>query len=306
MLGTMDQLHSIRVFVAVAETGGFAGASRKLNLSPASVTRAVADLENHLGVPLFTRTTRVVRLTDAGATYLEDGRRLLSDLDDADSAVTGVHGTPRGRVTITAPAMFGNLYVTPLVADYLGRYPDTRAACLFVDRVVNLDDEAVDVAVRLGELPDSSLQAVRVGTIRRVLCASPAYLARRGMPQHPRELADHTVITPTGLTATTRWRFADGDDTLACDLRPTLMTTSNDAAITAAAAGLGIARLMSYQVREPLRDGRLQLILTAYETGPVPIHVLHRQGRRPNAKVRALLDLLIEGLRADPALHPPA
>lgn len=302
----MDQLHSIRVFVAVAEASGFAGASRKLDLSPASVTRAVADLENHLGVPLFTRTTRVVRLTDAGTAYLEDARRLLSDLDEADSAVTGVHGTPRGRVTITAPAMFGNLYVTPLVTDYLRRYADTQAVCLFVDRVVNLDDEAVDVAVRLGDLPDSSLQAARVGTIRRVLCASPDYLARRGVPQHPDALADHTIITPAGLTATTRWRFADGDDTLVCELRPTLMTTSNDAAITAAAAGLGIARLMSYQVREPLRDGRLQLILTEYETGPVPIHVLHRQGRRPNAKVRALLDLLIEGLRADPALNPSA
>jgi DNA-binding transcriptional LysR family regulator len=126
----MDQLHSIRVFVAVAEASGFAGASRKLNLSPASVTRAVADLENHLGVPLFTRTTRVVRLTDAGTTYLQDARRLLSDLDEADSAVTGVHGTPRGRVTITAPAMFGNLYVAPLVTDYLGRYADTQAGCV--------------------------------------------------------------------------------------------------------------------------------------------------------------------------------
>jgi DNA-binding transcriptional LysR family regulator len=170
--------------------------------------------------------------------------------------------------------------------------------------VVNLDDEAVDVAVRLGDLPDSSLQAVRVGTIRRVLCASPEYLAHRGVPQHPTELAGHTIISPTGMTATTRWRFADGDDALVCELRPTLMTTTNDAAVTAAAAGLGVARLMSYQVREPLRDGRLQLLLEGYETGPVPVHVLHRQGRRPNAKVRALLDLVIDGLRSDPLLNP--
>lgn len=299
----MDQLHSLRVFVAVAETGGFAGASRKLNLSPASVTRAVVDLENHLGVPLFTRTTRVVRLTDAGASYLEDGRRLLADLDEADSAVAGVHGAPRGRVTLTAPAMFGNLYVAPLVTEYLTRYAETQAACLFVDRIVNMDDEAVDVAVRLGELPDSSLQAVRVGTIRRVLCASPGYLARRGVPQHPKELAAHTVISATGMTPSARWRFADGGEPLVCDLRPALMTTTNDAAITAAVAGFGIARLMSYQVRELVRDGRLQIVLDAYEPGPVPVHVLHRQGRRPNAKVRVLLDLLIDRLRTDPSLN---
>ena len=299
----MDQLHSIRVFVAVAEAGGFAGASRRLNLSPASVTRAVADLENHLGVPLFTRTTRVVRLTEAGASYLEDSRRLLTDLDDADSAVAGVHGTPRGRVILTAPAMFGNLYVAPLVAEYLARYAETQAVCLFVDRIVNMDDEAVDVAVRLGDLPDSSLQAARVGTIRRVLCASPEYLKRRGVPQHPNELPGHTIISATGVTPSTRWRFAEGGEPLVCDLRPALMTTTNDAAITAAVAGVGIARLMSYQLTEPLRDGRLQIVLSAYEPGPVPVHVLHRQGRRPNAKVRALLDLLIERLRGDPSIN---
>lgn len=298
----MDQLHSMRVFTAVAEVGGFAGAARKLNLSPATVTRAVLELEQHLGVSLLTRTTRVVRLTDAGSSYLEDCRRLLGDLEEADNAVVGVHGTPRGRVTITAPAMFGNLYIAPLVTDYLSRYAETQAVCLFVDRVVNMDDEAVDVAVRIGDLPDSSLQAVRVGTIRRVLCASPDYLKRRGTPQHPEELAQHTIISATGLTATTRWRFAEQDEARVYDLRPTLMTTTNDAAITAAVGGLGITRLMSYQVREPLRDGRLQTVLSDYESGPVPIHVLHRQGRRPNAKVRALLDLLIEQLRADPSL----
>lgn len=299
----MDQLHSLRVFVAVAEAGGFSGASRKLNLSPASVTRAVADLEEHLGVPLFTRTTRVVRLTDAGTTYLDDCRRILGDLDDADSAVAGVHATPRGRVAITAPALFGNQFIAPLVTEYLSRYTETQALCLFVDRVVNMDDEAVDVAVRLGDLPDSSLQAARVGTIRRLLVASPDYLKRRGTPQHPGELSSHNIISATGITPTARWRFAEGGEPLVCELRPALMTTTNDAAITAALAGFGITRIMSYQVTDALRDGRLQVLLPAYETGPVPVHVLHRQGRRPNAKVRALLDLLIERLRADPALN---
>lgn len=299
----MDRLHSLRVFVAVAEAGGFAGASRKLNLSPASVTRAVADLEDFLGVPLFTRTTRVVRLTDAGTRYLDDCRRILSDLDDADSAVAGVHATPRGRVTITAPVLFGNLYIAPLVAEYLGRHAQTQAVCLFVDRVVNMDEEAVDVAVRLGALPDSSMQAARVGSVRRILCASPTYLAGRGKPQHPADLANHTIVSATSLTPTTRWHFAEGGEPLVCELRPTLMTSTNDAAITAAVAGLGITRIMSYQVPDMVRDGRLQMVLTEFEPGPVPVHVLHRQGRRPSAKVRALLDLLIERLRADSALH---
>ncbi len=299
----MDQLHCIRNFVAVVDVGGFAGASRKLNLSPASVTRAVAELEKHLGVSLLTRTTRVVRVTDAGARYVEDCRRILADLEESNSAAAGVHATPRGRVTLTAPVLFGNLYVAPLVTEYLGIYPQTQAVCIFADRVVSMDDEGVDVGVRIGELPDSTLQAIRVGTTKCVLCASPQYLTRRGIPQHPRDLAEHTVIAATGLTPSPQWRFVERRQSLVCEVHPSLTTTTNDSAITAAASGFGITRLMSYQVSEHLRAGTLKTVLTDFETEPVPVHVLHRQGRRPNAKVRALLDLLIERLRADTSLN---
>ncbi len=299
----MDQLHCIRNFVAVVDAGGFAGASRKLNLSPASVTRAVAELENHLGVSLLTRTTRVVRVTDAGARYVEDCRRILADLDESNSAAAGAHATPRGCVTLTAPVLFGNLYVAPLVTEYLRTYPQTQAVCLFADRVVNMDDEGVDVAVRIGELPDSSLQAIAVGTTKPVLCAAPQYLAQRGIPQHPRDLAQHTIIAATGLTPSPQWRFVEHQKPLVYEVRPALMTTTNDSAITAAASGFGIARLLSYQVSEHLRAGTLKTVLTDFELEPMPVHVLHRQGRRPNAKVRALLDLLIERLRADTSLN---
>lgn len=299
----MDQLHCIRNFVAVVDAGGFAGASRKLNLSPASVTRAVAELENHLGVSLLTRTTRVVRVTDAGARYVEDCRRILADLEESSNAAAGVHATPRGRVTLTAPVLFGNLYVAPLVTEYLRIYPQTQAVCLFTDRVVNMDDEGVDVAVRIGELPDSSLQAITVGTTKPVLCAAPQYLAQRGIPQHPRDLAEHTIIAATGLTPSPQWRFVEHQQPLVCEVRPALMTTTNDSAISAAASGFGIARLLSYQVSEHLRAGTLKTVLADFELEPLPVHVLHRQGRRPNAKVRALLDLLIERLRADTSLN---
>ena len=179
----MDQLHLASVFVAVVDTKGFAGAARKLNISPPAVTRAINELEAHLGVRLLTRTTRVVRVTEAGARYAEDCRRILADLAEADESASGSHGSPRGRLTITAPVLFGCKYVTPVVTECLQRYPDVTIACWFLDRVVNMMDEGIDVAVRIGDLPDSSMQAIRVGTVRRVICAAPAYLEERGIPQ---------------------------------------------------------------------------------------------------------------------------
>lgn len=299
----MDQLHCIRNFVAVVDAGGFAGAARRLNLSPASVTRAVADLESHLGVTLLIRTTRMTRLTDAGEEYVEACRRVLGELEEAARSASGAHATPRGRIVVTAPVLFGNIYVTPLVVKYLLSYPETQAYCQFVDHIVNMDDEGVDVAVRIGELPDSSLQAARVGAVRRVLCASPQYLEARGIPQHPRDLADHVLISPTSLTPFPEWRFAGQEESFTCKLAPALTTTTTDSAISAAVAGFGITRLMSYQISDHLKSGALKTLLPEFESAPSPIHVLHRQGRRPNAKVRALLDILIENLRSNGSLN---
>ncbi|MGZ5819840.1 MAG: LysR family transcriptional regulator, partial [Burkholderiaceae bacterium] len=169
----MDKFNLISIFMAVVDTNGFSGAARKLNISPPAVTRAINELENQLGVRLLTRTTRVVRVTEAGARYVEDCRRIMAELTEADESVGGLHATPRGRLTLTAPVMFGAQFVTPIVTEYLGRYPEVNATCLFLDRIVNMLDEGIDVAVRIGDLPDSSMQAIRVGRVRRVICASP-------------------------------------------------------------------------------------------------------------------------------------
>jgi DNA-binding transcriptional LysR family regulator len=261
----MDRLQAMTAFVAVVDGGGFAPAARKLNLSPPVVTRAVAELEARLGVRLLTRTTRVVRVTEAGARFADDCRRVLATVDEAEEAATGSHAVPRGHLTVTSPALFGAMFITPIVTDYLTRYPEVDASCWFVDRVVNLVDEGVDAAVRIGELPDSSLQAVRVGQVRRVICASPAYLARAGTPATPDELALHCVISAGGVTPSPDWRIDDGGIPRVVKLRPRLTTTSNDGAIAAALGGFGLTRVLSYQVAEHLREGRLQRVLIACE-----------------------------------------
>ncbi len=298
----MDRLHLINVFVSVVDANGFAGAARKLNISPPAVTRAISELEAHLGVRLLTRTTRVVRVTEAGARYVEDCRRILAELAEADESVSGLHAAPRGRLTLTAPVLFGALFVTPIVAEYLQHYPDVTGACWFLDRVVNLVDEGVDIAVRIGELPDSSLQAIRVGRVRRVICASPDYLARQGTPQTPDELTAHTIVSASGVTPTPEWRLVENGAPKLVKLQPRMTTTTNDSAVAAAVAGFGLTRLMSYQVAEHVREGRLQIVLSEFETAPLPVHLVHREGRHASQKARAFLDLAIERLRTNPAL----
>ena len=272
-------------------------------MSPAAVTRAVNELETALGLRLLTRTTRVVRVTDAGARYAEDARRILAALHEADESASGVHGAPRGRLTVTAPALFGAMHVTPIVTDYLGRYPDASASCLFLDRVVNLLDEGVDVAVRIGELPDSSLQAVRVGQVRCVICAAPAYLARCGTPRAADDLQQHTIIAASGVRPMLEWHLKDGTQSHSVKLQPRLTMTSNESAREAAVAGFGVTRLMSYQIADALREGSLVAVLQDMEPIVVPVNVVHHEGRHATQKVRAFLDLAIQTLRANPALH---
>jgi len=299
----MDRLQAMQIFVAVADAQGFAGAARQLQLSPPAVTRAINDLESHLGVRLLTRTTRVVRLTEAGARHAEDCRRILAELADADASVAGMHSAPRGRLVLTAPLMFGAMHVMPVVTDYLQRYPEVQAHCLFLDRVVNLLDEGVDLAVRIGALPDSSMQAVRVNQVRRVLCAAPAYLAQHGTPSMPQDLAEHTVITIHGTGPTSEWRFWDQGEPRVVKLQPRMFTTTNDAAMAAAVSGFGITRLLSYQVAEHVRAGRLQILLADYEPPALPVHLLHREGRYAAQRVRAFLDMAVERLRSVEALE---
>lgn len=299
----MDRFHLMTVYVAVAEEESFAGGARRLGMSPPAVTRAVASLEKRLGVNLLTRTTRFVRATDAGLRYLEHARRIVAEADEADEAVAGVNAAPRGQLAVTAPLMFGRMFVTPSIVDYLRRYPDMSIAAVFLDRVVNLLEEGMDVGVRIGELPDSSMKAIGVGHVRRVLCASPAYLKANGSPRVPADLAKHTIIAANPVSPTADWKFFIGKKSASVKLSPRLTVTSNEAAIVAAVDGFGVTRLLSYQVAAFLASGQLKALLVDYEPPRLPIHVLHSEGRQAPAKVRTFVDLLVERLRADKALN---
>lgn len=294
----MDRLQLINIFVAVVDTGGFAGAGRKLNISPPAVTRAINELEVHLGVRLLTRTTRFVRVTEAGARYAEDCRLILSQLAEADEAVGGLHSVPRGRLTVTAPVGFGAMYVTPVVTEYLALYPEVNVSCWFMDRIVNILDEGVDVAVRIGELPDSSMQAIRVGKMRLRICATPEYLAQHGVPASPEDLQAHVIIAASGATSTTEWRISAQGVPGAVKLHPRLIATSADTAIAAALTGFGLTNVLAYKVSAHLREGRLQAVLGDFEPPALPVHVLHREGRHASQKARAFIDLAVERLRA--------
>jgi DNA-binding transcriptional LysR family regulator len=298
----MDRWQAMRIFTEVAGSGSFAAAGRRLGLSPPAVTRAVAALEETIGTRLLTRTTRLVRLTEAGGRYLEDCRRILADIAEAEAAAAGAHATPTGTLRITASVLFGEIYVLPILTEFLDRYPSVSVSGLFLDRVVNIVEEGIDVAIRIGPLPDSGLVALRVGAVRRVVCGAPAYFARHGVPAEPRDLARHRVIAPTGASASLDWRFGPGPPRSVA-VQPRLACNTNAAAIAAAVAGWGVTRLLSYQVAGLLAEGRLQRVLADFEEEPLPIHVIHPEGRRAAARVRSFVDLAVERLRANTLLR---
>lgn len=299
----MDRFHLMAVFVAVAEEESFAAAARRLRVSPPAVTRAVAFLEERLGVRLLTRTTRLVRTTEAGARYLDDARRILLEADEADEAAAGINATPRGSLAVTAPMLFGRLYVMPVITAYQRAFRETTVSALFVDRVVNLLDEGLDVGIRIGPLPDSSLRAIRVGQVRRVICASPAYLAKHGVPKVPADLAKHRIIAATAVSAGSEWTFGKGKERIGVRIKPRILVNTNDGALEAAKDGFGLTRLISYQVAHELAAGTIKTVLSAYEEVPLPIHVVHREGRHRSAKVRSFVDMAAERLKADKALN---
>ena len=293
----MDRLHLISIFVTVVDTCGFAGAARKLGISPPVVTRAINDLEAHLGVRLLTRTTRVVRVTEAGASYADDCRVIMAQLTEADAAAGGLHAAPRGRLTVTAPVGFGAMYVTPVVTEYLSRHADVNVSCWFVDRVVNMLDEGVDIGVRIGELPDSSMQAIRVGKMRLLVCATPEYLDKHGEPKSPEDLHSHVVIAASGVTSTSEWRISTKGAPGVVKLHPRLIATTADSAIAAALTGFGLTNVLAYKVDTHLREGRLKTVLSDFEPPALPVHVLHREGRHASQKARTFIDLAVERLR---------
>lgn len=293
----------MQVFVTVSEEGGFAAASRKLDVSPAAVTRAIVALEEQLGTVLLQRTTRNIRLTDAGRRYFDDSRAILARIAEANEAASGVNAEPRGSLSVTASVLFGRMYLMPCVLDYMRRHPKVEVNAHLLDRVVNIVDEGMDVAVRIGHLPDSSLRAFRVGLVRRVLCASPAYLHAQGVPEHPSDLLQHTIVSSSALSPRVEWHFGRDTEQFTVRMKPRLVVTSNDAAMQAALGGLGITRLLSYQAAKEVERGNLMLLLENFEEEPWPVQVVHREGKYGSFKVRAFIDCVVERLRAQPELQ---
>ena len=295
----MDRLGAMTVFAAIADAGSLSAASRRLQAPLATVSRKLSDLETHLKTRLITRSTRKLDLTDAGRDYLAACRQILEQVDEAERAASGAYANARGELVIAAPIVFGRLHVVPVVARFLEQYPDVDVRLRLGDRNVNLVEEHVDLAVRIGELPDSSLVATPVGAIRRVVCASPGYLARFGTPRSPDDLKAHHCVTFDGLMSPNAWSFPGAQGSKRVPIHSRLTVTTADAAIAAALAGLGVTRVLSYQVADALRDGRLVRLLAAHEPPAVPVSLVYAgQGRLPK-KARAFIDFAASLLRAD-------
>ena len=291
----MDRIEAMGLFVAIADAGSLAAAGRRLRLPLQTVSRKLQALEDHLGVRLLTRTTRRLALTEEGRDYLDACRRVLADIEDAERRVAGRHAEPKGQLAITAPVVFGRLHVLPVLTEFLDAYPQVEARLMLLDRVIDLVEEGIDAAVRIGPLPDSSLIATRLGGLRRVVCASPAYLKKHGTPETLADLARHDCITFAGISSPVNWKF-DGIGT--ASIRSRLVVTTAEAAVDAAIAGIGVTRLLLYQVAEALDAGKLRLILTGFETPAVPVNLVSVEGRQAPARVRAFLDFAVPRLRA--------
>lgn len=293
----MDKIAMMRIFVEAAECQSFAAASQRLDMSAPAVTRAIARLEDSLGVRLFHRTTRRVRLTDSGARYYEDAKRILEEIEEVESALVGVYREPRGVLSVTAPVLFGRKYIVPILIEFLDRHPEIKVKAIFYDRISNILDEGLDVAIRIGNLKDSGQFAVRVGNVQRVVCGSPDYFKKHGIPNHPADLADHQIIQSSAVEASTTWWFESEGGRVSVRVCPRLHCNQNDSAISAVKSGYGITRLMSYQVGEEFQSGSLIRVLQEYEAEPIPINIVHLEGLRASAKIRSFVDLAKERLQ---------
>jgi DNA-binding transcriptional LysR family regulator len=295
----IDRIEALRIFVAIAEEGSFIGAARRLHRSPAAVTRALGDLEARLAARLLTRTTRAVALTDAGARYLERARQVLGSYGEFEQLASAERAEPAGQLTVSAPEMFGRLHVLPLAQRYMAAYPAVQVSLLLLNRIVSLVDEGIDLGVRIARLKDSSLRAITAGAVSRVVCASPGYLAARGTPRTPQDLAGHDVIVVADARPPTlRWSFAGAGRTATIPVAPRLVVNTVQAALDAAVADGGIVRVLSYQ-SEPLEgSGRLRRLLRAYEPPAIPIHIVHPAGRYLSPTVRHFIDAAVPALRA--------
>jgi DNA-binding transcriptional LysR family regulator len=297
----MDRLEAMSLLIAVAEAGSLSAAGRKLGVPLPTVSRKISDLESHLNTRLLTRSTRKLALTDSGAAYVAAARRILDEVSEAERAASGEHAAPRGDLVITAPVVFGRLHVLPVIAEFLTQWPEINVRLVLADRNLHLIDDHIDIAVRIGALADSALVATQVGAVRSVVCGSPAYFAAHGVPERPEDLAALTSVTFDPLSSSQQaWIFRDSKSKreLRAPVRSRLSVNTAEAAIDGAAAGLGVTRVLSYQVAKAVLDGRIQIVLAEYEPAPLPVSLIHAGHELTPLKVRMLLDFAAPRLRA--------
>jgi DNA-binding transcriptional LysR family regulator len=293
----MDKLHAMATFVQIMKSGSLTAAADALETSLPSVVRTLASLERHLGVRLLNRTTRRIHLTDEGVQFLERCRTILSEVQEAEAALTSRQAEPQGRLTITAPVVFGRRYVTPIVNEFVGRYPNLNVDLLLVDRYVNLVEEGLDVAVRVALLNDSSLVAIPVGQARRVICASPHYLHRHGIPRVPQDVSAHRCVRYTGLAPRDEWQFRIGRRSVNIPITSVICCNQIDSALDACINGLGLGMFLSYQVVPHRKSGELRYVLEEFEIEPLPIQVIYPHSKLLSTKVRAFVDECVMQLR---------
>lgn len=297
----MNRLDAMSILVAVVDAGSLSGAARLLDMPLTTVSRKVAELEAHLKTRLLHRTTRQLSLTEAGISYVAACRRILEEIGEAERAATGEYASPKGELVVTASELFGRLHVVPVVAEFLAHYPEIGISLVLTDRVVHLMDEHADAAVRIGQLPDSTLMATTVGTVRRVVCASPAYLAAHGVPATPRDVsadvAVHDCITFEVLASMRAWAFGEGKSALSVPVRSRLTVNTAEAAIAAATLGVGLIRVLSYQVADAVRAQSLRIVLDEFESAPLPVSLVHTGQAPLPLKLRAFLDFVTPRLR---------
>ena len=294
----MDRLESMSILVTAADEGSLSAAARRLGIPLTNVSRKVSELEAYLKTRLVNRSSRRLTLTDAGRSYVADCKRILELVGEAERAATGEYSAPKGDLTITAPIVFGRLHVLPVVTEFLKAYPEIDVRLVFADRIVNLFEEQIDLAVRIGDLPDSTLIATRIGAIRHVVCGSPDYFAARGMPETSDELGRHDCITFEGLISPSVWTFTFGKATKSVPVHSRLIVNTAEAAINAAAAGVGITRVLSYQVAQDIRANQLVLALKDFEPAPWPVSLVYTGQRLLPSKVRVFLDYAVPRLKA--------
>ncbi|SOD91646.1 transcriptional regulator, LysR family [Caenispirillum bisanense] len=294
----MDRFDGMRIFLTTIQHGSFSAAAREMHVPVQTVSRKLAELERHLGAQLLTRTTRKLSLTEAGIAYAAAARRILEQVDEAEREVAGEFVAPRGNLVVTAPLFFGRRHVVPIVADFLGRFPDIDIRLALGDRQVDLLDDQVDMAVRIGHLPDSGMIATRVGSIRGVVCGSPRLWDGRGVPRTPDDVARFPCIMPDGPPQAACWRFRDPDSAALIEVpvRPRLISTA-EASMEAAVHGAGLVHLLHYQAEAAIRAKTLEIVLADYELEPYPVHLVHAPHALLPLKMRCFLDFAAPRLR---------